>query len=450
MVLSTTTKLTTKTILIKTRGKHLMDLQGINILVDGYNLELTKGTGIKTYGITLIKALTSLGANVDILCSRYTANSHPIVDEAVFFDRQINNNSKLDIVRFLLAVTQQMKAKEIKIRDFVIKRDADFLFDFLSSRGKVYNIHDCYRIVNQLYKLTQTTTKIKIPDKIDIWHTTYQLPIKINNTKTITTIHDIIPLKLPYTTLDDKKTFFKLTNKLIKESSLILAVSENTKQDILECFDVHPDKIYVTYQPIIDNSLLIQEDQIPIYLNKFKIKHKKYILFVGTIEPKKNVGRIIDAYLSLDTNLQLVIVGKKGWLWEDEIGKLEGVLGKGFTRKVKLIEYVSKRDLMYLYSGALCFVFPSLYEGFGLPPLEAMSLGCPVITSNLASLPEVCGDAALYVDPYNYVNIREMLEKLINDPQLQQQLIASGKERVKAFSMENYSKKIAEAYSKVI
>jgi glycosyltransferase involved in cell wall biosynthesis len=148
--------------------------------------------------------------------------------------------------------------------------------------------------------------------------------------------------------------------------------------------------------------------------------------------------------------MQLVIVGKKGWLWEDEIGKLEAVFGKDFSRKIKLLEYVEKKDLSYLYNGAFCFVFPSLYEGFGLPPLEAMSLGCPVVTSNVASLPEVCGNAAIYVDPFDSDEIRLGIEKLINNPQIQNQLIEAGKERVKLFSMENYANKLYEAYTKVI
>ncbi|MEA5618977.1 glycosyltransferase family 1 protein [Cronbergia sp. UHCC 0137] len=428
-----------------------MNFQGINVLVDGYNLEMIQGTGIKTYGITLVKTLTSLGANVDILCSRYTNDNNLLLSEALFFDIQKHNGNNLQIKRIIIGIIKGFyTAKKVPISDFIIKREADFIFDYLASSGEIFNIYNCYKITNNLYKLIQLETKVKIKKKIDIWHATYALPIKVIGAKKVTTIHDLIPLKLPYTTLDDKKSFFNLTKDAIKSSAMILAVSENTKKDILHCFDVDPDRIYVTHQPIIDNSLLVKEDATNINLKKYKLKYKKYILFVGTIEPKKNVGRLIDAYSCLDTDMQLVIAGKKGWLWEDEIGKLEAIFGKGFNRKIKLLEYVSKKDLIYLYHGAFCFVFPSLYEGFGLPPLEAMSLGCPVITSNVASLPEVCGDAALYVDPYNSDDIRQMLEKLINNPQIQTQLIEKGKERVKLFSMENYAKKLYEAYTKIL
>ncbi|MBD2388194.1 glycosyltransferase family 4 protein [Cylindrospermum sp. FACHB-282] len=430
-----------------------MQLQDINVLVDGYNLEMTEGTGIKTYGVTLIKALTSLGVNVDILCSRNSnSNSNSLIlNEALFFDRQNNHSTILKAKMIFFAAIQKFyQAQEIPVTDFVIKQDADYIFDYLANSGKIFNLDDCYRIANNIYKLFQIKTKINIKKKLDIWHATYPVPIKVNNAKKITTIHDLIPLKLPHTTLDDKKFFFNLVKNSIKDSALILTISENTKKDILHCFDIDPDKIHLTYQPIIDNNLLIKDDLVPIFLRKYKLKLKKYILFVGSIEPKKNVGRLIDAYSRLDTEMQLVLVGKKGWLWEGEIGKLEAIFGKGFTRRVKLLEYVTRQDLSYLYKGAFCFVFPSLYEGFGLPPLEAMSMGCPVITSNIASLPEVCGDAAIYIDPYNSEEIRQAIEKLINNPQMQTQLIEAGKKRVEFFSMENYTKKLYEAYTQII
>ena len=430
-----------------------MNLHGINVLVDGYNLEMTQGTGIKTYAITLIKTLISLGANVDILCSRHTNTNtnNLILDEALFFDSQKYHNTNSQIKSVISAFIQRFyEAKEVAVSNFVIKRDADFIFDYLSDSGKIFNICNCYTLANKLYKYFQLETRIKINKEIDIWHDTYPLPIKVKGAKKITTIHDLIPLKLPYTTLDDKNYFFNLIKDAIKNSEIILTISENTKKDILHCFDVNPDKIQVTYQPIINNSHLVENRTTEINLKKYNLKNKDYILFVGTIEPKKNVGRLIDAYRCLDTDMQLVIVGKKGWLWEDEIRKIEALFGKGFTRKVKLLEYVSRKDLIYLYHGAFCFVFPSLYEGFGLPPLEAMSLGCPVIASNAASLPEVCGDAALYINPYDSDDIRKAIEKLINNPEMQTQLVESGKKRVELFSMENYAKKLYNAYSLVI
>ncbi|OPH09313.1 glycosyltransferase family 4 protein [Cylindrospermopsis raciborskii] len=430
-----------------------MSLRGINVLVDGYNIEMLQGTGIKTYGATLVKTLISLEANVNLLCSRSSGGDTRdlILNESLFFDVQKHQDNGPDIIGIISAAIRRFyPATELQMTDFVIRQDKDFVFDLLPSWGKIFNVPDCYKIAYKLYKYFNLQTKVAIPKKIDIWHATYPIPIKVDGTKKITTIHDLIPLRLPYTTLDNKKLFFDLIKDAVKSSDTILAVSENTKKDILHCFDIHPDKINVTYQPIVDNSHLVKNNEGEIILKKYKLKPQKYILFVGTIEPKKNIGRLIDAYIGLNTDMQLVIVGKKGWLWENEIGKLEALLGKGFSRKIRLLEYVERKDLMYLYNGAFCFVFPSLYEGFGLPPLEAMSFGCPVITSNVSSLPEVCGNAALYVDPYSSTSIREAIEKLTNNSQLRNDLICAGKERVNMFSMENYAQKICESYQGLV
>jgi len=423
-----------------------MNLSGINVAVDGYNLEMQKGTGIKTYATTLVQTLMSLEANVDLLCSRHVDSDNPLLVESMFFDTQNDKSySKLKLLRLYFN-----RIKEIPNTDFVVKQESDSIFKYLSDSGKIFNSNECYTLAINLYKLLKVNTTINIPKKIDIWHTTYPIPIKIKKAKKITTIHDLVPLKLPYTTLDDKKYFFNVVDNAIKKSDLIVTVSESARQDILQCFDVNPEKVFLTYQPVIDKSALFNKDSVGNVLHRYSLESQKYILFVGAIEPKKNVRRLIEAYKGLDTEMKLVIVGKKAWLWKDEMKSIEDMFGEGFSKKVRILDYLPRRDLGYLYKGAFCFVFPSLYEGFGLPPLEAMSFDCPVITSKVSSLPEVCGDAAIYIDPYDSDDIRESIELLINNPQVRSKLIELGKERVKLFSMGNYAKKLYEAYAKVI
>jgi glycosyltransferase involved in cell wall biosynthesis len=145
----------------------------------------------------------------------------------------------------------------------------------------------------------------------------------------------------------------------------------------------------------------------------------------------------------IDTDLPLVIAGKKAWLWEGELN------GRNL-KNVRFLDFVSMNDLHYLYAGAYCFIFPSLYEGFGLPPVEAMSAGCPVIVSHVSSLPEICGDGALYVDPYDVNDIREKIEDLLGNPQKRDMLSGRGKERAGQFSMQNYVVRLSEAYKNVI
>jgi glycosyltransferase involved in cell wall biosynthesis len=430
-----------------------MNLRGLNVLVDGYNLEMANGTGIKTYTHSLIQALNLLDANVSVLFSR-PSSRNPKLNEVLFFDRESKtSNLKLlkDTIKYLAGTSKE--AELIKFSDKVIIQDN--LMRKIVDSVEFLNTDNCYNISKLLYHTFGVHQTIYCPKKISIWHRTYPvIPIKIKsqtpNVLNVTTIHDLVPLKLPYTTLDNKKIFYNAVKSVLKDSEIILTVSENSKKDILDFYDVDPDKIHVTYQSINQPSVSLKDEEIFRFLKRFKLNLRKYILFVGAIEPKKNIGRLIDAYAAIDTDLQLVIVGKKGWMWEGEIGKIESLFGRNWTRKVKLLDYVTNDSLKYLYAGAFCFVFPSIYEGFGLPPLEAMSLECPVITSKTSCLSEICGDAALYVDPYESDDIRKSIEFLINNPDMRTPLIAAGKERVKLFSLENYSQRLYQAYAQAL
>lgn len=426
-----------------------MELNGLNVLVDGYNLELLTGTGIKTYGVSLINALKLLEANVSVLFSR-NSSSDPILSEILFFDVQVDSQGSTRsmkkseitaLIKGMLKATSKIfcRANKIRIKDFVIRNNID---NNLIDSVEIFNLPGCYKTAIALNSIFRIKTTITIPEKIDIWHATSPLPIVIKNAKKITTIHDLIPMKLPHLSLEDKRAYYNIVKDSIRESAIVITISENTKRDLLTFFDIDPDKICVTYQTSTLNSNSIEKEKIPNLLKKYKLKFKDYILFVGSIEPKKNIGRLIDAYNAIETDMPLVVVGKKAWLWEKEIARVE-------VNRVKLLEYVSTSELEYLYAGACCFVFPSLYEGFGLPPLEAMTFGCPVITSNISSLPEICGNAALYVNPYDTDDIRNGIEKMLSDIQLREKLSEAGIERAKVFSLENYTKKLYEAYSKV-
>lgn len=428
-----------------------LSLAGVQVLVDGYNLQLTKGTGIKTYGLSLIQALTLLGAHIDVLLSRSGYKSNRILDEVLFFDNQVENRSLLFLLKGLIKTASPLyKARRRKIdRSFVVTRGQSE--DFMKY-AESFNLPQCYSIANVLYKKLSLKTQISVPEKVDIWHATYPLPMQIRGAKKITTVHDLIPLRLPYATLDDKENFYFKIRDAVKESELIVTVSENSKQDLLTYFDeADPDKIVVTYQPVALEPLEASKREVSEFLERYSLEAQKYFLFVGAIEPKKNVGRLIDAYAALDTSFPLVIVGKKGWLWEDELARISAVAdGRNPQKQVKLLEYVPSSSLRYLYSGAFCLVFPSLYEGFGLPPIEAMNFGCPVITSNVSCLPEICGDAALYVDPYDVSDIKSKMEGLLSSPGLRSQLAATGRQVAAKFGMESYLRRIHDAYRQVI
>ncbi len=425
-----------------------LSLEGVKVLVDGFNLQLTKGTGIKTYGLSLVEALQQMNAQVDVLLSRGGYKSNEILDEIFFFDNQTPQQDLLTLSKWIVkSLSPLYRAKRRKSFAGLVVKRGQYSEDFMKYATS-FSLPQCYDLANGLYNKLRWTTQISIAEKVDIWHATYPLPMQVRGAKKITTVHDLIPFRLPYATLDNKKTFYFKIRDALKDSAVTITVSENSKQDLLTYYDVDPDKIIVTYQPIALKPLEATEAEIEFFLRRYGLKPQQYILFVGAIEPKKNVGRLIDAYASMDTDMPLVIVGKKGWLWEDELGKMNLIDGK--QKSIKLLEYISVESLRYLYSGAYCLVFPSLYEGFGLPPLEAMSFGCPVITSNLSCLPEICGDAALYVDPYSIQDIKAKLETLLSDSALRQRLVRSGKVNAQAFSAANYRKRLHQAYRKAL
>jgi glycosyltransferase involved in cell wall biosynthesis len=432
-----------------------MSLAGTKVLIDGYNLQLTAGTGIKTYSTSLIQGLSHLGARVDVLLSRNASKVNEILDEVLFFDNQVRNGNfildSIDVVKGLIknAAGPFYQAKRRKSPTGFVVTQGKYGRDFMRY-AQSFNLPQCYDVSNILYRKLNFVSNFSISEKIDIWHVTYPLPIKIRGTKKITTVHDLIPLRLPYATLDDKENFYFKIRDALKESAVTITVSEHSKKDLLEYYDVDPDKIIVTYQPIALEYEELDEWDVEDFLKRYGLDYGKYILFVGAIEPKKNVGRLLDAYATMDTDMPLVIVGKKGWLWEDELAKVSYLFDKESKKKVKLLEYVPVKSLKYLYRGAYFLVFPSLYEGFGLPPLEAMTFGCPVITTQTSSLPEVCRNAALYVDPYDVSDIRQKMETFLSDPYLRDRYAEMGKDNAEFFSMENYLKRLYQAYQKAL
>ncbi len=432
-----------------------LSLAGLKVLVDGYNLQLTQGTGIRTYAVNLIGALTMMGADVDVLLSRNSSKDDPLLDEVLFFDDQDGSQNRLvetfnvlkDMARSSVPSLYQAW-RRTSMGEMVLKQ-GKFSEDFIQI-AQSYNLPQCYKVANSAFRLLGRTTPVSIPEKIDIWHATIPLPVRIPGAKKITTVHDLIPLRLPYATLDNKKDFYNKVRAALKDSVLTIAVSEHTKTDLLTYFDADPNKVLVTYQPVNIKPLTVSSEEIDQYLQRYRLSYQNYLLFVGAIEPKKNVGRLLEAYASLDTDMPLVLVGKKAWSYEEELGKMAYLFDRDAKREVKLLEYVTADSLRYLYQGAYCFVFPSLYEGFGLPPVEAMTMGCPVITSNASCLPEVCGPAALYVNPYDVSDLQQKLEKLLGDRPLRDQLAETGKQVAKAFTPENYLKRLHGAYTKAI
>lgn len=410
------------------------------LLIDGYNIGLKHGTGIQTYGMTLLHTLASMGHGSAVLYDRPTLYKDAGLDEISFWDRapEVGLSGRGLALASMRGATGFDRLQRISFSDRVLHPDMPF--------SEVYNAPHAFQASISLFRKTRMVSRFQAPQRPAVWHATYPLPIRISGAPMVTTIHDLIPLKLPYTTLDDKRYFYRIVKRALRDSKRIAAVSECTKRDILSFFDVDPDRIVVTHQTFLES----RKDTDPLPEKRFLQIHglakDSYVLFVGNIEPKKNVGRVLKAYAALDTEKPLVIVGRKAWLSDEELEMGLKQLGWRAKTHLRMLDYVSRRELDILYKNARMFVFPSLYEGFGLPPLEAMTHGCPVITSSTSSLPEVCGDAALYVDPLSLKEIHAAMTRLLEDDALCDDLRASGLEQAKKFSMENYAKRLAVLY----
>jgi glycosyltransferase involved in cell wall biosynthesis len=438
----------------------VVGINPVRIVVDGYNLGLEKGTGIKTYGISLLQALEIANYSPSILFD-FKLKKYGTIDDVLMYDANLkrpeDSSGRLkNVVRLARNAIIGSRVKKLTLADFAQIPER---FNYLKQKTiNPFVSPGWTSSAISLYKKLGLTPRFCFPEKVDIWHTTCPIPVRPGSkSRWVVTIHDLIPLKLPWTCLDDKYYFYKLVKDVINKSDLIMAVSEHTKQDILSLYDVNPDKIIVTYQAVPKWGG--SASSITAGVGHFGLNAQNYLLFVGNIEPKKNVRRLINAYYKSNIEIPLVVVGSKAWMWDkqlDVIDRYKKANRHKFSlkKRVILLQYVSRSELYTLYQNASCLVFPSLYEGFGLPPLEAMTLGCPVITSNVSSLPEVCADAALYVDPYDESDIatkmQTVVEDLYSDQSLRRSMIEKGYKQAEYFALDNYAERLDKAYRSIL
>ena len=302
---------------------------------------------------------------------------------------------------------------------------------------KNYNFLNKVNIIDvnsKIYSINEQIELFKKVPKSDIfWSPHYNIPIlPIKARKRIVTIHDVYHLAFYDTLSLPQKIYSKfMINQAVKKSDVILSVSEFSKQEIIKYTNTNKN-IEIIYNGIeeswMDKNVSFDEKE-------------NYILYVGNVKPHKNLVRALKAFSLLkDNNIKFKIVGKKdGFITKDiEIDKI----AKNLEDRVEFTGYVSDDELKELYKKAKIFLFPSLYEGFGIPPLEAIASGTPVISSNVASLPEVCGDSAYYVNPYDVNDIAKGMETVLKDEELQKELVQEGLERVKLYSWEKSANKL--------
>lgn len=263
----------------------------------------------------------------------------------------------------------------------------------------------------------------------------------------VVTFHDMTFFLYPKLHTLSKRLFFPwMTRMSARKARAIIAVSENTRRDAMRILKVAPDKIFTVqngigteFRPIDDPALL------EVCQKKYNLK-QPFILYVGTVEPRKNLPLLLRSFARLAaqrSDFSLVVVGRLGWMYEDVFHLVESL---GLVGQVQFTGYVPAEDLPMVYNLAQIFVYPSLYEGFGFPPLEAMACGVPVITTASSAMQDQVGDAAILTPPGDEQALYEAIDRLIHDPELRRMLSVRGRSRAAQFTWQTTAQKTLQVY----
>lgn len=288
-------------------------------------------------------------------------------------------------------------------------------------------------------------------EDVDVFHTSDVVNCGLPGAKNVTTIHDLTAVLFPqYHTQQVRETLAEKFRFAQTRADAVICVSESARRDAVEHLGLDPARVHVVHNGVDPAFRPLPPARVEAALRPLGLTQQGYILHVGTIEPRKNLVRLVQAYHRLCQRVpdvpRLVLAGMQGWLYEDVPAEVEAL---GLEERVVLLGRVAGELLPALYNGARCFVYPSLYEGFGLPVLEAMACGVPVVTSNSSSLPEVAGDAAILVDPYDVMGIAEAVEQVLMDDDRVTTLRERGLERAARFTWEATARETLKVYEKL-
>jgi glycosyltransferase involved in cell wall biosynthesis len=286
-----------------------------------------------------------------------------------------------------------------------------------------------------------------------LYHATdFTLPPTLPRTRTLLTVHDLSFVRVPEAASPSLKAYLDaVVPRSVRRADHVLADSQATKNDLIDLYQTPAEKITVLLSGVDNHFHRITDSSLLLTMRiKYRLGERPYILSVGTVQPRKNYIRVVQALHWLREHgydLSLVIVGGKGWLDAPIYATIRDL---NLTHYVHFTGFADEADLPALYSGAVCVALPSLYEGFGIPVLEGMACGVPVVTSNISSLPEIAGDAALTIDPYDLDALTATLVKLIDDIALRETLIARGLTRAAQFTWDASATHLRQVYTSLL
>ncbi len=434
------------------------------ILYDQNDLAYRMGTGIATYASNLAKAAQQAGIAAEALLSTDVAIDprNPVLAEVSLFDYR--RPPKLPWLEPATSTVRGLLRSPFGYRPQLLPSSGTVLL----SPGSV-PVFDRTYVTRRLFNAARAYfyaygrfARVRMPATPALFHATHPLPVQVQGCPNIVTVHDLVPLRLPFMTLDNKRYIFRLLDALMRRADHIVTVSEFSRRDIMALFGVPEHRITNTYQAVSLSArgLAPSDDEAAEQVaNLFGLDPGQYYLFIGALEPKKNVGRLIDAYAASGSRRPLVIAGGEGWQNKADLERINDTRF-GFWRirdntvsahrQVRRIPYLPAEQLVLLLRGARALLFPSVFEGFGLPVLEAMTVGTPVMTSDRTSLPEVAGDAALLVDPTDLAGMTRAIRRLDNDSDLLAEMSRRGRVQAEQFSMARYQARVRELYGTLL
>jgi len=306
-----------------------------------------------------------------------------------------------------------------------------------------------WRLAIWLGQLARVDFGRLVPDA-ELFHATEHLLMPLPHVPTVLTVHDLIYRLFPQYHKRLNYVYLNAAMPLyVRRAHAIITISESSKSDLVHLYDVPPEKVTVIYEAAAPHFKPALAKDIAAVRDRYALP-ESYMLTVGTIEPRKNLARLLDA-LSVThkkgVDVKLVIVGKRGWLDEEFFRALDD---HPCRESVQLLGYVPDNDLPCLYGAADLCVVPSIYEGFGLPVLEAMACGTPVACSHASSLPELGGDAAVYFDPISVEEMSASITQILRDESLHEAMRLRGLARASCFSWERAARETMEVYERVL
>lgn len=419
----------------------------MHILVDGYNLARAEGTGVATYGRSFIKAVQALKHDVSILmgvelrraklekASVEALCSHHGVLPLVWRFRRIGGSALAPFGYNAYCIGEpQLHSQDHR----------------LPQGSAIWNSYGLFAHAIGAFRKLNVFSTVRVPG-VQIAHWTYPLPLRIENAINIYTFHDLVPLLRPDLTLENRRNYLRLCRAVALRADHLVTVSDSSRLDIIEHLGIAPERVTTTYQShtITPSDIQSAESSVARVMRELDLRRGKYFVFAGAVEPKKNLPMLLKAYFRSGVTTPLILVGSKGWDIERQLAPLNEQ-SEQVAERVRILGYQSRSNLLATIRGAKATFFPSLAEGFGLPAIESMALGTPVLASHAGGLAEVTGNAAAVVDPSNIASIAEAIHRLDQDFDYRNTLVQAGIKQAEIFSQPAYTSRLDDLFTRLL